>query len=108
MKAFGIDDNFDWEVLPLYTHVTHSFIFDTKTTLYGGSGKKFNWDTLNNYCLSHPFLLSGGIKPEDAALLKQFYHPQCLGFDINSGFEVQPGLKDATLVKDFMNEIKNQ
>jgi phosphoribosylanthranilate isomerase len=108
MKAFGVDDNFDWEKLPLYTQGTHCFVFDTKTAQHGGSGKKFNWEVLDKYTLSHPFLLSGGMKPQDAALLKQFDHPQCIGFDINSGFEVQPGVKDAILVRNFMNEIKNR
>lgn len=106
LKAFGIDENFDWSILEQYIPVTDGFVFDTKTSQHGGSGKKFNWDILKNYSLQHPFLLSGGIKAEDAVMLLHFDHPQCIGFDVNSGFEIQPALKDVTLLKLFITKIK--
>lgn len=106
LKAFGIDGQFDWPLLKSYIPVTDCFVFDTKTTQHGGSGKKFNWDILENYRLQHPFLLSGGIRPEDADKLLKFEHPQCIGFDINSGFEIQPALKNVTLLESFITEIR--
>lgn len=108
LKAFGIDESFDWDVLKAYVSVTDGFVFDTKTTQHGGSGKKFNWSILENYTLQHPFLLSGGIKTEDAEMLSNFEHPQCIGFDVNSGFEIQPALKDVALLKSFTTKIREQ
>lgn len=106
MKAFGIDDVFNWKTVEPFVAVTHCFVFDTKTKLHGGSGQKFNWKLLENYPYQHPFLLSGGIQPEDAEALKQFKHPFCIGFDINSGFETEPALKDVDLVKNFINKLR--
>lgn len=106
MKAFGISENFAWERLQSYVPETQCFVFDTKTPEHGGSGKKFNWEILEDYKLEHPFLLSGGIKPVDAGILHQFDHTACIGFDINSGFEIEPALKDVGLVKEFIQKIR--
>lgn len=72
----------------------------------GGSGKQFNWDILSDYRGDLPFLLSGGIGPEDAERLRQFHHPKCLGFDINSRFEIEPGIKDTEKIKQFITAIR--
>lgn len=104
-KAFGIDAAFDFRLLTTYQHVVNSFVFDTKTSDYGGSGKRFDWTLLTNYSLSTPFFLSGGIRLADAATLKNSPHPRCLGFDINSGFELEPGIKNTTEIKAFIAGI---
>jgi phosphoribosylanthranilate isomerase len=106
MKAFGIGENFDWERLQEYEPDTVCFVFDTKTAQHGGSGKKFNWEILKDYKQEHPFLLSGGIKPDDVGILNKFDHPWCIGYDINSGFEIEPALKDVGLVKKFIQKIR--
>lgn len=105
-KAFGLDNSFSFDRLSEYTGVTDGFVFDTKTDNHGGSGKKFRWEILQSYRNDHPFLLSGGIRPGDAEALKLFNHPQCMGFDINSGFESQPGLKDVRLLEQFFRMIR--
>ncbi|MBQ6192633.1 MAG: phosphoribosylanthranilate isomerase [Bacteroidaceae bacterium] len=81
-------------------------LFDTKCSTMGGSGKQFNWDILSDYRGDLPFLLSGGIGPEDAERLRQFHHPKCLGFDINSRFEIEPGIKDTEKIKQFITAIR--
>ena len=81
-------------------------LFDTKCSTMGGSGKQFNWDILSTYQGDLPFLLSGGIGPEDAERLRQFHHPKCLGFDINSRFEIEPGIKDTEKIKHFITAIR--
>ena len=81
-------------------------LFDTKCPTIGGSGQKFNWDILSSYRGELPFLLSGGIGPEDAEQLRQFHHEKCLGFDINSRFEVEPGIKDIEAIKNFISSIR--
>ena len=82
------------------------FLFDTKCSTIGGSGKKFSWDILSDYRGPLPFLLSGGIGPEDAERLSKWHHPKCLGFDINSRFELEPGIKDTEKIKTFINTIR--
>ncbi len=81
-------------------------VFDTKTELYGGSGKKFNWQLLENYRGRVPFLLSGGINPGSLGEIQQFSHPMFAGVDLNSGFETSPALKDAEKLKNFIEKIK--
>ena len=81
-------------------------LFDTKCATHGGSGQKFNWDILSTYRGELPFLLSGGIGPEDAEQLRQFHHDKCLGFDINSRFEIEPGIKDIEKIKQFITALR--
>lgn len=81
-------------------------VFDTKTELYGGSGKKFDWQLLENYKGRVPFLLSGGISPGSLGEIQQFSHPMFAGVDLNSGFETSPALKDAEKLKSFIEKIK--
>ena len=81
-------------------------IFDTKTELYGGSGKKFNWQLLENYKGCVPFLLSGGIRSDTLEEIKAFSHPLYAGVDLNSGFETAPALKDAKKLNTFIENLK--
>lgn len=105
MKAFRIDEGFDFSVTKRYEPFSDYFLFDTKSRDYGGTGIRFNWSILNNYEGQKPFLLSGGITPEDAPLIKTIIHPKMLGIDINSGFEIMPGLKNIDLIETFLNNF---
>lgn len=108
IKAFNIDEAFDFETLKGYQAVVDYFLFDTKAdNIPGGSGKKFNWDILKRYQLDTPFLLSGGIGPDDAAVVAEVNHPQMAGVDINSKFEIEPALKDVEKVKGFIEAVRN-
>jgi len=89
----------------MYQHACDYLLFDTPTIQHGGSGKKFDWSLLQNRQLPLPFFLSGGIGPDDAAQIKQFYHPQLFAVDVNSRFEIQPGLKDIDLLKRFIEQL---
>lgn len=80
------------------------FLFDTKCKCVGGSGEQFNWDVLLHYKGDTPFLLSGGIGPNDAERLTHWHHPKCIGIDINSRFETSPGIKDAKAISKFVRE----
>lgn len=101
IKAFSVDENFDFSVLKPYEKNVSLFLFDTKGNNYGGNGFKFNWELLQNYTGKTPFLLSGGISKNDAKEIKKFNHPAFLGIDINSGFELEPGLKNIKEIKEF-------
>jgi phosphoribosylanthranilate isomerase len=102
LKAFGVDVSFDFEVLKNYQNHVDYFLFDRKSELHGGSGLRFDWSKLNEYDLDVPFLLSGGIGPESLDDLLQFEHPRCAGIDLNSRFEIEPGLKDIEKLKAFI------
>lgn len=107
-KAFSIDEDFDFETLNDYQHCCNCFLFDTKGALPGGTGLKFNWQLLEKYKLQVPFLLSGGIGPDDLESIQNFSHPQLFGLDINSGFEIAPALKDVQKVQSFITEIRSK
>jgi phosphoribosylanthranilate isomerase len=78
------------------------FLFDTKGKRVGGNGEKFDWRVLKAYQGQTPFLLSGGIAPDDAARIKAIRHPQFAGIDLNSRFEREPALKDINKLKTFL------
>lgn len=84
------------------------FLFDTPDPAYGGTGRKFDWDLLRGISPTYPFLLSGGIGPDDSGLVQNFDHGGLLGVDLNSGFEHSPGLKDVEKLKEFMQKIKSE
>lgn len=107
IKALSISDIMDIEKTDEYEEVCDYFLFDTKTSQYGGSGQKFNWEILNSYKGNKPFFLSGGISMEDIEEIKNIQHPNLYGLDLNSKFESEPGLKDLYLVKKFIKKIKN-
>jgi len=107
IKAFSVDESFQFHKTKPFENIADYFLFDTKSNLPGGSGKKFDWNILNKYDGKTPFLLSGGIKPEDAEEIKKINHSQLSGVDLNSGFEDEPGLKNIEKLKKFIEEFKN-
>jgi phosphoribosylanthranilate isomerase len=110
VKAFRISetDNVSWRIKE-YKDVCDMFMFDTEGAGYGGTGKKFNWDTLKDVVIGKPYFLSGGIEPVDVAKLKEFEtRPEAkalFAIDINSKFEILPGVKDTNLIKSFTNQL---
>lgn len=111
LKAFGLDQNFDFEQLNNYANKVDYFLFDTKTEKHGGSGKTFNWDILDNYKLNVPFFLSGGLSLDNLEEVKNISHPQFYGVDLNSKFETSPGIKDIEKLKkafEMLNYTTNE
>lgn len=105
IKAFSIDDDFDFTQTKKYQNHVDYFLFDTKGKMPGGNGISFNWELMDKYKGSTPFLLAGGIGSENIEQLKSFHHPQFVGVDINSRFEITPGLKNIEKIKSFKNEL---
>ncbi|MES2776253.1 MAG: phosphoribosylanthranilate isomerase [Bacteroidota bacterium] len=111
IKAFriGPDDHINFKIRH-YEDACDVFLFDTAGETYGGTGRKFDWDALHTANIEKPFLLSGGIGPDDATVVKNFQSGNngkwLFGTDINSKFETAPGLKDVELVKKFVEELK--
>lgn len=106
IKAFGISSEEDLEKSYEYEGHADMFLFDTRTPLKGGSGKKFDWDVLKAYHGSTPFLLSGGIGPDDVQRVLDFHHPMFAGIDLNSKFETAPAVKDVDKLRNFVDAIR--
>jgi phosphoribosylanthranilate isomerase len=111
VKAFRLSDNdsVSWMIRP-YMDVCDMFMFDTMGVGYGGTGKKFDWSMLKTETIGKPFFLSGGIEPGDEDKLKEFANEPVakalFAVDINSKFEISPGIKDLGKIKNFVDRIK--
>lgn len=108
IKAFSISPVADFTSLQQYMDVCDYFLFDSGTGNSGGSGRKFDWSLLESYGLDKPFFLSGGIGPEDSGILRSLKSDQFHCVDINSRFEVSPGIKDINMIRTFINDLNNE
>lgn len=113
IKVFRVSDtdSIAWR-LKDYMEVCDMFMFDTEGTGYGGTGKKFNWDKLKDTKIGKPYFLSGGIEPSDVDKLKEFDNnpgaKDLFAIDINSKFEVLPGVKNIEAVKQFIAALNEK
>jgi phosphoribosylanthranilate isomerase len=113
IKVFrlGEDDPIDWLIRP-FQDSCDMFLFDTEGAGYGGTGKKFNWDILKSSTVDKIYFLSGGIEAEDTEKLNAFANEpgakKLFSVDINSKFEISPGVKDLGKVKGFLDSLKSK
>lgn len=121
IKAFRFSENdhVQWTIKDFYAD-TDAFLFDTgvpaskeereNKALYGGTGRKFNWNRLKGLTIQKPFFLSGGIEPTDVPTVREFMKDavakDMMAVDINSRFETVPGVKDLEKVARFIEELK--
>ncbi|MFV8359866.1 phosphoribosylanthranilate isomerase [Flavobacterium sp. LS1P3] len=106
IKVFSVDDDFDFEVLKPFEAVCDYFLFDTKGKLPGGNGTTFDWKVLEKYPSSKPFFLSGGIGIEEMDAVKEITKTNLplYAIDLNSKFEIEPGLKNIELCKNIRRD----
>jgi phosphoribosylanthranilate isomerase len=110
IKVFrvGPDENIEWKVRN-FNGVCDLFMFDTAGGLYGGTGKKFDWQVLKEAQIGKPFILSGGIGPDDVDHIKQFQSggtgSKLFAVDVNSSFETHPGVKSLELLDPFIRAV---
>ncbi len=105
IKAFSVDESFDFNTTKNYENCADFFLFDTKTPEKGGSGITFDWQVLEKYTGNIPFLLAGGIDENNFEKAINIIHKQIVGLDLNSKFEIEPGLKDIEKIeKIFLNK----
>lgn len=105
-KAIGISDRRDLENAAVYDESIDMFVFDTKSRNHGGTGRKFDWQVLDSYPLLTPYLLSGGIGPDDIDNIIGAMSPGMAGIDINSRFETAPGHKEISLLVNFILQLR--
>ncbi|REG90195.1 phosphoribosylanthranilate isomerase [Winogradskyella sediminis] len=109
IKVFSIKDEFNFNVLKPYEAVCDYFLFDTKGKLPGGNGYTFNWNILEQYPSTKPYFLSGGIGINEIENIIEFKQSPaskyCYAFDVNSKFEIKPGLKNIEELKKFRTHL---
>ena len=109
IKVFSIKDEFNFDVLQPFEDVCDYFLFDTKGKLPGGNGYTFNWNVLEKYPSTKPYFLSGGIGLHEIEKIKVFKESPaskfCYAIDVNSKFEIEPGLKNVEELKTFKHNV---
>ena len=108
IKAFGISPDFDFNQIQQFNDVVDYFLFDTKTTGHGGSGITFDWEILKQYKGQKPYFLSGGLSPENISEIGNLGLEQLYGIDLNSKFELEPGVKDIKSLRTVFELIGKQ
>ena len=99
IKVFRILDQLPIDQILAFEQEADYFLYDTLSLEYGGSGKNFQWNILNESPSSKPFWLSGGVSIESLKALDLIDHPGLTGIDVNSKFEDQPGMKNIELLR---------
>ncbi|MFN4145857.1 MAG: phosphoribosylanthranilate isomerase [Runella sp.] len=105
IKAFSIDESFNFSSLNNYKPHCEFFLFDAKGPHRGGNGITFDWSLLKNYDNDRPFFLSGGLSLENIAQIAEL-DSKIYGIDVNSKFEIAPGLKDIEKLKSLFEVVR--
>lgn len=105
IKVFSVGDDFDFNVLEPFETLCDYFLFDTKGKLPGGNGTTFDWEILKKYKSKKPFFLSGGIGIDEITAIKNLNLP-VYAIDVNSKFEIEPGLKNKNLLSNFKRKLE--
>lgn len=109
-KVFSVGETFDFSLVKVYENVCDYFLFDAKGKERGGNGTVFNWELLKEYPSTKPYFLSGGIGLESVLDLKAFINSKaskyCYAIDVNSKFEIEPGLKDIEKIIKFKKNLE--
>lgn len=108
IKVFSADENFDFEIIKPFEAVCDYFLFDTKGKLPGGNGTTFDWTILKKYNSKKPFFLSGGIGIKELKAIEEISKSNLpiYAVDINSKFEIEPGLKNKNLLTNFKRKFE--
>ena len=107
IKSFGISSKSDLAKTQSYEDIADYFLFDARPEekdLPGGNAKTFEWSTLNDYTSKKEFFLSGGLNIENVETAVN--SNQTNFFDVSSGVESSPGVKDKQKISDFIRKIK--
>ena len=107
IKVFSIKNTINFRILEPFLNKVDYFLFDTEGRKRGGNGVQFDWSILKNYPFKKPFFLSGGIALDDVRQIKKIQNVRLPihAVDINSKFEIKPGLKSVKKVEKFINGL---
>jgi phosphoribosylanthranilate isomerase len=108
IKAFRVkeEESLAYKVAP-YENAVEYYLFDAMGKQYGGTGNKFDWTVIAEANIQKPYFLSGGLGPDDVADIQVFAeaNSNCFAIDVNSRFEVKPGVKNIEIVKTFAERL---
>lgn len=108
IKAFRVapDDDLGWKT-HTYRDTVDMYLFDSVGPAYGGNGTRFDWRALEGRNFGKPWFLSGGIGPDDGAAVHAIANGrrELFAVDVNSRFEVSPGVKDLSAVEAFRRQM---
>ena len=107
IKALGVASAKDLETAKAYEGVADWFLFDAKPPedgLPGGNGEAFDWQVLDAYAGATPWLLAGGLTPDNVGQAIASTHAPMV--DVSSGVEKAPGEKDGALMRAFVYAAK--
>jgi phosphoribosylanthranilate isomerase len=107
IKAFRLDDTFIFSQLNNYKPHVDFFLFDAKGDGYGGNGVTFDWDILKKYDNQKPYFLAGGISLDNLDELANII-PKPYSLDVNSKFEVEPGVKDIDKIAELIAKMRER
>jgi phosphoribosylanthranilate isomerase len=109
IKVFRIGrelENLKFKIQNLKSEVDY-LLFDTDSIAFGGTGKTFDWQILNQIEIPIPYFLSGGISPENIENIK-FLKQKPFALDINSKFEIEPGNKNIEKIANFNDTLSHE
>lgn len=108
IKAFRVkeEESLAYKVAP-YENAVEYYLFDAMGKQYGGTGNKFDWTVIGEANIQKPYFLSGGLGPDDVSDIQVFAeaNSNCFAIDVNSRFEVKPGVKNIEIVKTFAESL---
>ena len=109
-KAFRVGASISFSEIDSYKNVVDHFLFDTMGERYGGTGIQFDWDLLSSIEINHSFFLSGGIGSADVDKINEFCKrtTSLYALDLNSKFEIAPGIKDMERLSVFLSSIQKK
>ena len=106
IKAFAVNEDFDFTILADFEEFCELFLFDTKGIYFGGNGQSFDWNLLHKYHLNTPFFLSGGVGLENIQAALNFKHPLLFGLDLNSRLELNTAIKSVEITAQIFKTIR--
>ncbi len=105
IKAFRVDEKFDFGRMTDFS--ADAFLLDAYVAgQYGGTGKVFNWGLLKKQKITKPWIVSGGLRPDNIAQLLKICEPY--GVDVSGGVEKSAGIKDKLLIRKFIENVKTR
>jgi phosphoribosylanthranilate isomerase len=105
IKAFRVNESTTSSDFTPYNDIVHGYLLDTYAKgNAGGTGEIFDWNIINRLDLQRPIILAGGLTPDNIEKAIQTIMP--FGVDVNSGVEVEPGIKDHSKIMDFVRKIR--
>ncbi len=105
IKVFSVSDSLPAN-LNDYMDYCDFFLFDTKGEKAGGNGLSFDHEILRSFRLKKPYFLGGGISPLHVDTVPAMDLPGFYAFDLNSKFEISPGIKDPELIRTFIHKLQ--